>query len=68
MQTRFPLSNLIPAEFNVEAVHDAAGAIVVAASGRSEQCRCPHCGTVSRRVHSRYPRILADLQIASDSW
>ena len=32
MQTRFPLSNLIPAEFNVEAVHDAAGAIVVAAS------------------------------------
>ena len=41
MRTRFRLSDLIPAEFNVEAVHDAAGAIVVAASGRSKQCRCP---------------------------
>lgn len=64
MQTRFRLSDLIPAEFNVEAVHDAAGAIVVAASGRSKQCRCPQCGTVSRRVHSRYPRMLADLPCA----
>lgn len=64
MRTRFRLSDLIPADFNVEAVHDAAGAIVVAASGRSEQCRCPQCGTVSRRVHSRYPRMLADLPCA----
>ena len=64
MRTRFRLSDLIPAEFNVEAVHDAAGAIVVVASGRSEQCRCPHCGTVSRRIHSRYPRMLADLPCA----
>lgn len=64
MRTRFRLSDLIPAEFNVEAVHDAVGAIVVAASGRSEQCRCPHCGTVSRRVHSRYPRMLVDLPCA----
>ncbi|MGK9055553.1 transposase family protein [Neorhizobium petrolearium] len=24
----------------------------------------PHCGTVSRRVHSRYPRMLADLPCA----
>lgn len=64
MRTRFRLSDLIPAEFNVEAVHDTAGAIVVAASGRAEQCRCPHCGTVSRRVHSRYLRMLADLPCA----
>jgi len=64
MRTRFRLSDLIPAEFNVEAVHDAAGAIVVAASGRPKQCRCHQCGTVSRRVHSRYPRMLADLPCA----
>ncbi len=64
MRTRFRLSDLIPADFNVEAVHDAADAIVVVASGRSEQCRCPQCGTVSRRVHSRYPRMLADLPCA----
>ena len=64
MRTRFRLSDLIPAEFNVEAVHDAASAVVVIASGRSEQCKCPQCGTVSRRVHSRYPRMLADLPCA----
>ena len=64
MRTRFRLSDLIPAEFNVEAVHDAAGTIVVVASGRSEQSRCPHCGTVSWRVHSRYPRMLVDLPCA----
>ena len=64
MQTRIRLSDLIPAEFNVEAVHDAAGAIVVVASGRALECRCPHCGTLSRRVHSRYPRMLADLPCA----
>jgi transposase len=64
MRTRFRLSDLIPAECNVEAVYDAAGAIVVVASGRSQECRCPHCGTVSRRVHSRYPRMLVDLPCA----
>ncbi len=64
MQTRIRLSDLIPAEFNVEAVHDAAGAVVVVASGRALECRCPHCGTLSRRVHSRYPRMLADLPCA----
>jgi hypothetical protein len=41
MRTQIRLSDLILAEFNVEAVRDAVGAIVVAASGRSEQCRCP---------------------------
>lgn len=64
MRTRFRLSDLIPAEFNVEAVHDAADAIVVVASGRSQEGRCPHCGNASRRVHSRYSRMLADLPCA----
>lgn len=36
MRTLFRPSDLIPAEFNVKAVYDAAGAIVVAASGRSD--------------------------------
>lgn len=55
MRAKFRLSDLIPAELNVDAVHDAADAIIVAAYGRSQDCRCPHCGTASRRVHSRYP-------------
>ena len=64
MRAKFRLSDLIPAELNVDAVHDAADAIIVAAYGRSQDCRCPHCGTASRRVHSRYPRTIADLPCA----
>ncbi|MDI6024722.1 transposase family protein [Corticibacterium sp. UT-5YL-CI-8] len=26
---------------------------------------CPECGTTSRRVHSRYPRLIADLPCGS---
>ncbi|QNQ64412.1 transposase family protein (plasmid) [Brucella sp. 6810] len=36
-------------------------AIIVAAYGRSQDCTCPHCRTASRRVHSRYRRMIADL-------
>jgi transposase len=54
-------SDLIPAELNVEAVHQRPDAIVVAAYGQPRDGRCPECGTTSRRVHSRYPRVVADL-------
>jgi hypothetical protein len=64
IRARFRLSDLIPAELNVDAVHDAADAIIVTACGRSKDCRCAHCGTASRRVHSRYPRTIADLPCA----
>ncbi|RCS20964.1 transposase family protein, partial [Phyllobacterium salinisoli] len=29
-----------------------------------QDCKCPHCGTASRRVHSRYARTIADLPCA----
>ncbi|WP_094515343.1 ISL3 family transposase [Brucella lupini] len=61
MRTRFRLSDLVPAELSVEAVHHGHDAIVVAVYGQSADCRCPECGTVSRRVHSRYPRSIGDL-------
>jgi hypothetical protein len=62
MRARFRLSDLIPAELNVEAVHHGPDdAIFVAAYGQSPHCRCPECGTASRRIHSRYPRVISDL-------
>ncbi|NTD99957.1 transposase family protein [Agrobacterium tumefaciens] len=46
---------------NVESVHDATDAIVVTASAGSTDSICPRCGTVSRRVHNRSPRVIGDL-------
>ena len=67
MRAHFRLSDLIPAELNVEAVHHSANVIVVAAHGQSRDCRCPECGTISHRVHSRYPRMISDLPCAGRS-
>ncbi|KAB2707518.1 ISL3 family transposase [Brucella intermedia] len=64
MRAQFRLSDLIPSELNVDEVRDAGDAIIVAAYGRSQDCTCPHCGTASRRVHSRYSRMIADLPCA----
>lgn len=64
MRAQFRLSDLIPAELTVEAVHQRSDAIVVSAYGQSRDCRCPECGTTSRRVHSRYLRIICDLPCA----
>ncbi|WP_266077104.1 ISL3 family transposase, partial [Brucella intermedia] len=64
MRAQFRLTDLIPNELNVDEVRDAGDAIIVAAYGRSQDCTCPHCGTASRRVHSRYSRMIADLPCA----
>lgn len=61
MRAHFRPSDLIPAELSVEAVHHGPDVIVVTAHGQSRGCRCPQCGTTSHRVHSRYPRMIADL-------
>ncbi len=64
MRAHFRLSDLIPAELNEEAMHHSADVIVVAAHGQSRDCRCPERGKISHRVHSRYPRMIADLPCA----
>jgi transposase len=38
-----------------------ASLLVVAVSATAASAACPHCGTPSDRVHSRYARTLADL-------
>jgi len=41
---------------------DVAGEIItIVAATQQATAPCPHCGTLSRRVHSRYLRTLADL-------
>jgi transposase len=47
----------------VEAVTAAAGLLLVTARARAPEAACPKCGTVSRRVHSRYCRTLADAAV-----
>ena len=61
MRAQFRLSNLIPAELKIDAVHHSSDVIVATACGQSRDCRCPECGTTSSRVHSRYPRTICDL-------
>jgi len=47
----------------VEEVTAAAGLLLVTARARGPEAACPGCGTVSRRVHSRYCRTLADAAV-----
>jgi transposase len=47
----------------VDGVAVAAGLLLVTARARAPEAACPRCGTVSRRVHSRYARTLADAAI-----
>jgi transposase len=47
----------------VEAVTAAAGLLIVTARARASEAACPKCGAVSRRVHSRYCRTLADAAV-----
>jgi len=47
----------------VEAVEAAAGLLLVTARARAPEAACPKCGTVSRRIHSRYRRTLADAAV-----
>jgi transposase len=60
----FHASQLLPPGFcAVEALNDVENAVITIRA-RSRGSACPSCGVVSGRVHSRYPRRLADLPIA----
>ena len=41
-------------------VEDTGDAVVIRASSRAAQARCPLCGAVSSRVHGGYGRVVAD--------
>ena len=41
-------------------VEDTGDAVVIRASRRAPQARCPACGSLSSRVHGGYARVVAD--------
>ncbi len=51
------------ADVEVEGVCRAGGSVRILARTRSSSARCPGCGAVSFRVHSRYQRRLLDTAI-----
>ena len=61
--TAFRASELVPAVFVVENVAVEADTPVILISGAAN-CRCPLCGAVSGRIHSRYERNLMNLPVA----
>jgi hypothetical protein len=63
MQSFHASELLPPGFFAVEALSDADSAVITIRA-RSLGGACPSCCVVSGRVHSRYPRRLADLPIA----
>jgi transposase len=63
--------SMVPSGFVVEsAIHDADTTRIMV-RGSKDSGTCPSCGTVSRRVHSRYQRRVSDLccpEEASSLW
>ena len=64
MASKLRLSSLIPAGLIVDDVTESETALVVSARSKASEHACPRCGTLSRRVHSRYVRTAADLPCA----
>ncbi|OYD60794.1 ISL3 family transposase [Rhodococcus sp. OK302] len=52
---------------NIDSVDADAGGVRIRASPLSTSASCPACGVSSKRVHSRYERMLADTAIAGRS-
>ena len=57
-------SKLVPLGFSADDALSDDDSTVVTIHGTSAISACPSCGVISDRVHSRYPRRLADLPIA----
>ena len=64
MQSDFRISSLIPAGLVIESANCTEREIVVLAGAEAGTAACPLCGFLSRRVHSRYVRQVADLPSA----
>lgn len=60
-------SSLVPAGFAVTSASSAGEVTTVEIRSTGVTSRCPGCGVVSRRVHSRYRRRIVDLPMAGRS-
>ena len=61
MRTGLRISSLVPSGLAVENVSDSSDSVIFTIRSAALTARCPLCGSVSRRIHSRYTRQVADL-------
>src|SRR6478752_1490854 len=64
MQQALQRSSLVPSGFVVESAYYQGNTAVIAVRASGSVGLCPSCGTVSRRVHSRYRRRVTDLPLS----
>ncbi len=56
-----PLLSIVPAALEISRVLPTAEDVTIEAALARRPVSCPACGLLSRRLHSRYPRVLRDL-------
>jgi transposase len=54
----------LPSGLEIIACSQQEGRLSVSLLSTQPHCQCPLCGTVAKRIHSRYQRRLADLSCA----
>jgi transposase len=64
MQQALQRSSLVPSGFVVESTCFEGDKIIIAVRASGSVGRCPCCGTISRRVRSRYKRRVTDLPLS----
>ena len=64
MQQTLHRSSLVPRGFVVESAYYDSDKAVIVVRATGNVGLCPSCGTVSRRVHSRYRRRVTDLPLS----
>jgi transposase len=64
MQQALHRSSLVPRGFVVENAYYQDDKAIIAVRASGSVGLCPSCGTVSRRVHSRYRRRVTDLPVS----
>ena len=64
MQQALHRSSLVPRGFVVESAYYQGDKAIIAVRASGSVGLCPSCGTVSRRVHSRYRRRVTDLPLS----
>jgi transposase len=67
MPINFRISALVPVGLIVESVAQLEDSILVTARAGIQVASCPLCGSLSRRVHSRYAREVSDLPCSGRS-
>ena len=64
MRTGFRISSLLPRGLVFDSVSDSTDSIILTARSNVASADCPLCGMTSRRIPSRYLRLVADLPCA----